>query len=96
MVWWRECHGVVEGVSWCSGGICRQGRNPLVIVKIQTTQHYLLRQTILPFLQQQPRGVTYHHDNTRFQTAKIIQNLLGGNNVNMLPWPACLINKSPI
>ncbi|XP_048241937.1 uncharacterized protein LOC125374714 [Haliotis rufescens] len=45
--------------------------------------------TVPPYLQQQPRGVLYQHDNARPHTARIVVDFLANNNVNVLPWPAC-------
>ena len=82
------------------GRICWQERTPLVIVNGNlTAQRYIddiLRPTVLPFLQQQPRGVIYQHDNARSHTAGIVQTSLGANNVNVLPWPAFSPDTSPI
>ena len=82
------------------GGICGQERTPLVIVHGNlTAQRYMdniLRPVVLPFLQQQPRGVIYQHDNARAHTARIVTNFLAANNVNVLPWPARSPDMSPI
>ena len=73
----RVCHGV------------GQERGPVVIVNTNmTAQRYIddiLPPTVLPFLQQQPRGVIYQHDNARSHTARIVQNLLEASKVNVLP-----------
>ena len=84
------------------GGICRQERTPMVIVNGNSTaQRFIadtLRPTVLPFLQQQPRGVIYQYDNVILHTARIVQHFLEpinvNVNVNVLPWPACLPDMS--
>ena len=57
-IWWRECHGGGSVMVW--EGICRQERTSLVLVNGNlTAQCYIdeiLCPTILPFLQNQPRG----------------------------------------
>ena len=58
------------------GCICRQGRPLLIIVyRTSTGQCYvddILRLIVLPFLQQQPRGVIHQHDNARLPYIGII------------------------
>ena len=58
----------------------------------ETAQHYIddfLHPTLLPFLQKQPRGGIYQHDNVRHHTARIVQTLLEDKPDNVLRWPAC-------
>ena len=61
-------------VVW--GEICGQERTPLVIVNGSlTAQHYIddiLRPTVIPLPQQQPRGVIYWHYNAKPHTARIV------------------------
>ena len=86
------CH-LVEGVSWCGeGSVGRRGDH-------LTAQDYIdvvLRSTVVSFLQQQPRGVGDQLVNVRLHTTRIVQNFLGTNNVNVLSWPACSSDMSPI
>ena len=81
-------------------GISGQERTPLVIINGNlTARRYIddiLRCDVLPFLEQQPRGVVYQHDNPRPHTARIVQKCIEVNNVNVLPWPAYSPDVSPI
>ena len=69
------------------GGICGQEGTPLVIVTGNlTAQDYIdvvLRSTVVSFLRQQPRGVGDQLVNVRLHTTRIVQNVLGTNNVNV-------------
>ena len=81
------------------GGICGQERTPLVIVNGNLPAHrYLdgiLYPTVLPSLQQQPRGVVYQHHNASSHTYRIVQNVLGGNNVNVWDVTDCRVRQHP-
>ena len=82
-IWWRGCHDVGRDL-WTG----RRGHHWSSLPET-TRQRYIddiLRPTVILFLQQQPRGVIYQHDNARHHTVRILQNFLGAN-VNVLPWP---------
>ena len=77
------------------GEICGKERTPFVILNGNVTaQCYtddILRATVLPFHKQQPRDFSYQHDNVIPQTARIVHNVIGANNANVVPRPACRV-----
>ena len=88
----------VAGSVMVWAGICGQERTPFVFLNGNSTaQRYIidsLRPTVLPFLLQQPRGVTYQYDHAKPHSARIVQTVLGADNVNVLPWPECSLHMS--
>ena len=81
---WSLLH-LVEGVSWC--GICGQESTSLVIVNgnltIQIYVDVILRPTVLPILQQQPRCVIYQYDNARPYTDRMVQDFIWNQRVTV-------------
>ena len=86
---------VYGGSVLVCAGVCGQERTPLATVNGNlTAPRYvddILRPTVLPFIQQQSRGVIYQHGNARSHLAWIVHNLNEGNDV-VLPWPECSPN----
>lgn len=82
------------------GGILGEEKTPLVIVNGNlTAQRYvddILHPVVCPFLRQQAQGVIFQQDNARPHTARVTQNFLANNNIDVLPWPACSPDMSPI
>ena len=91
-------YGMGSVMVW--GGICGEQKTPLVIVNGNlTARRYIddiLRPTVLPFMRNRQQGILLQHDNARPHVARITQNFLQANNVNVLPWPACSPDMSPI
>ena len=82
------------------GGICGDVKTRLVVIRgnlnAQRYRDDILRPVVVPFLQQQPRGLIFQHDNARPHTARLTQNFLANANVQVLPWPACSPDMNPI
>ena len=82
------------------GGICGDVKTRLVVIRGNlNAQRYIddiLRPVVVPFIQQQPRGLLFQHDNARPHTARLTQNFLANANVQVLPWPACSPDMNPI
>ena len=82
------------------GAICGEHRSPLIrIAGNLTGQRYrdeILDPVAIPFVQEQPRGVLFQHDNARPHTACIVQNFLAVNNVDVLSWSSRSPDVSPI
>ena len=80
-------------------GICGQERTDLVVIDQNlNAQRYIdqvLRPVALPFLQRH-RRILLQQDNARPHTARVTQQFLAINNVNVLPWPARSPDMSPI
>lgn len=82
------------------GGICGDLKTRLVIIQgnlnAQRYRDDILHPVVLPFIQQQPLGILFQHDNARPHTARLTQDFLNNNNINVLPWPACSPDMNPI
>lgn len=82
------------------GGICGDVKTRLVVIRgNMNAQRYrddILQPVVVPFMQQQPAGIVYQHDNARPHTAMLTQNFLNDANIQVLPWPACSPDMNPI
>ena len=97
---------VREGNRWggCSvmvwGGITSRRRTPFVIVDgNRNAQGYvdnILRPVLLPFLQANAGITTFQQDNARPHSARLTQDFLQQNNVNIMEWPVYSPDLSPI
>ncbi|KAK6183161.1 hypothetical protein SNE40_010691 [Patella caerulea] len=96
----REVVPYSGGSVMVLGGICGNQKTPLIVINgnlnAQRYRDEILRPVVLPYPQQQPVGVLFQHDKARPHTARIVQDFLAANNVNVLPWPACSPDLSPI
>ena len=73
------------------------GKQTIVIPGILNAQCYITEvfgPVVIPFLNQNPG--TLMHDNARPHTARLTQNYLARDNVNVLHWPACFLDMNPI
>ena len=90
-IWWRECQGVWRSL-WAGEDITRHRLENLI------DHHYnddILCSTILPYLKQQLRGAIYQTENGRLHSARIVENVIRANNVNVFPFPACSPESVP-
>ena len=82
------------------GGITARNRTDLLVIDGNLTgQRYrdeVLRPLVVPFLMQHGPGITLQHDNARPHVARIVQQYLMQQHVNVLPWPARSPDMSPI
>lgn len=84
MVWGAINHGFKSDLVVCQGNI--------------TARRYIdqvLAPVIIPMFNQR-HGLTLQHDNARPHVARITQDYLQHNNVNVLPWPSCSPDCNPI
>ena len=86
------------------GWICPGGRTRLVFLEFgrpetgPTAQGYIdqvLRPVVLPFLQERD-GFSLQQDNARAHSARVTQQFLQDNGVDVLEWPALSPDLSPI
>ena len=81
------------------GGIIGSVKTDLVVVQGNlNAEHYviLLKNNLLPFMQNFGPGLTFQHYNARPHTALVTANFLAQNNVNVLPWPPLSPDMNPI
>ena len=82
------------------GGICGDLKTRLVTIhgnlNARRYRDEVLRPVVVPFINQQPRGIIYQHDNARPHTARLTTNFLQNANIALLPWPACSPDLNPI
>ena len=84
MVW----AGIID--NWKTDLVIVPGNlNPVGYVNI-------LRNNLLPFLQNRGPGVILQQDNARPRTSCLSTQFLAQNGVNVLPWPALLPYQNPI
>ena len=81
------------------GGIMGRRKTNLIVVQSNlNAQGYInqiLQPEAVPFLQRHGPAILMH-DNTRPHVARICQQFLNRNNVNILPWPAVPPDMNPI
>lgn len=74
------------------GGISRYHRTPLVVVEGNFTAQAYIDQIIVdhlvPFIDQHPDMMIFQQDNTRPHSARLTQDHLHAEGINVLPWPA--------
>ena len=82
------------------GGISTRRRTELVVINgnlsAQRYVNFVLRPVVLPFLNAHRDITTFQQDNARPHSAQLTQNFLRNNNINVMPWPACSPDLSPI
>ncbi|GFS46990.1 hypothetical protein TNCV_3031181 [Trichonephila clavipes] len=81
------------------GGVGYQSRTPLVrIVGTLNSQRYIsevLEPVVLPCLQDLATAI-FQQDNARPHVARIIQRLFTNHQIELLLWPACSPDLSPL
>ena len=97
---------IMEGNRWGGASvmlwaaISTRHRTPLIVVNGNlTAQRYvdqILRPVLLQFLQMHPDLPTFQQDNARPHSARLTQEFLAENNVNVMHWPANSPDLSPI
>ena len=95
----RETDRFGGGSVMVWGGIMGNQKTDLVIVQGNlNAQGYInvLRNHLLPFMQNNGPQATFQHDNARPHTARVTTRFLANNNVNVLPWPAVSPDLNPI
>ena len=82
------------------GGICGGRKTRLRVINGNlTAQRYIeqvMEPEVVPFIRQNGRGLVFQHDNARPHTARLTQDFLRRNNVQVLPWPSRSPDMSPI
>lgn len=82
------------------GGIMGGLKTRLVVVNgnlnAQGYINQILAPEAVPFIQRQAQQVTLQQDNARPHTARVTQQFLQRNNINVLPWPANSPDLNPI
>ena len=93
----RDRYGGGNVMVWA--GIYYHGKTELVTVPgTLTAQRYcdeIVRPVVVPFMQQRNVGI-FQQDNARPHSARLTQDVLRRNNINVLPWPAKSPDLSPI
>lgn len=81
-------------------GISGQFRTPLIIVEGNLTAaryvNEVLRPHLLPFLQAHPRLTVFQQDNARPHAARMTQNFLDTEEIEVMSWPAYSPDLNPI
>ena len=89
-----------EGLIMVWGGITARNRTELVIIdgnlNAARYRDEVLAPVVLPFMQRHDPGVILQQDNARPHTARIVQQYLQQQQVDVLPWPANSPDLSPI
>ncbi|KFM73143.1 Transposable element Tcb1 transposase, partial [Stegodyphus mimosarum] len=95
----NSCHtGPAPGITvW--GGIGYHSCTPLVrIAGTLNSQRYIsevLEPLVLPYLQGLPIAI-FQQDNARPHVARIVQEFFVNRQIELLPWPARSLDRSPI
>lgn len=94
----RRAFGGGSVMVW--GGITATGRTALQLVNGNLTaaryRDEILQPHVIPFIQNHGNNVTLQQDNARPHVARVVQNFLQQQNVNLLDWPAVSPDLSPI
>ena len=81
------------------GGTTEYDRTPLVVVAGNMTRiryrNDIVQHHVIPFIQAQLINVIFREDNARPHVARVVRGQLTLQNVDVLPWPAVLIDLSP-
>ena len=80
------------------GGISHGVKTPLVVIQGNLTavryRDQVLMPHVLPFVN--AHNLTFQHDNARPHVARVCRDFLNQNNVQVLNWPLCSPDLSPI
>ena len=94
----RDPYGAGSVMIW--GGICGNQKTRLLVIRNNlTARRYIddvLTPEVIPYLARHGPGLTFQQDNATPHTARITQNFLNVNGVNVLPWPAKSPDLNPI
>ncbi|KFM60063.1 Transposable element Tcb1 transposase, partial [Stegodyphus mimosarum] len=81
------------------GAIAYHRRSQLLRIVGNLNSNRYIREVLqpeaVPFLQSLP-GAVFQQDNARPHTARIVKSFFAAQQVQLLPWPACSPDMSPI
>ncbi len=96
----HECDRFGGGSVMVWVGITHCGRTDLKIVNGNLNavcyRDEMLSAIVQPFIARHRNRHTFQQDNTRCHVARICNQFLAQNNINVLPWPALSPDLSPI
>ena len=82
------------------GGITAQHRTNVIIVEGNLTgvryHDEIMEPVVVPFLRQHGPHLTFQQDNARPHNARVVQQFMNENEIEVLPWPANSPDLNPI